>query len=94
MLGLVLGPLAVSVLPFAGFLGLLVAPFTVAYVLHRTQRGLNRIWLAARRGYKPPRAIESRGPVVSAESTSSVEFTPVTDLGSPDDAEETDAGRA
>lgn len=43
---------AFLIIPFLNLLVLLALPFAGAYVLHRTQRGLNQIWEAAREGYQ------------------------------------------
>lgn len=94
MLGLVLGPIAVSIVPFAGFLGVLVAPFGAGYVLHRTQRGLNRIWLAARRGYQASPDPAPVGAASKTPGTSSVEFSQVAEPAIPEEtSEDADAGR-
>lgn len=44
------------VIPVVNVLTLVFLPFIYGYLLHRTQRGLNRIWEATREGYRPEHA--------------------------------------
>lgn len=60
--GLLLGVLGV------GYLLMVVFPPAVVYVVHRTQRGLNRIWRAAEEGYEPTPAQPAGGFPSPAES--------------------------
>lgn len=52
MLGLVLGLFVSLIVPLLNVLAVLAGPFVAGYVLHRTQKGFNRIWVAASGGYE------------------------------------------
>lgn len=56
MLALVLGLFAFTFVPLLNLLVVLAGPFLGGYILHRTQKGLNRVWAAARDGYEASQA--------------------------------------
>lgn len=58
MLGLVLAPAILSLVPLVNLLMIIAGPIAAGYVLYRTQQALNRVWDAAGQGYEPQDAFQ------------------------------------